>query len=194
MAKEKKPATPKSVDELVLHALKTAATKPNAKWTGASPAALFNTKEANHEAAIAECTKTDSPLLKQVDKGGALTTAGFERIAGALQPEEVRTVYDQLREALPDDQVGVVARAMAGRLTPGERVEFIQGVIRRTPLAATELTPLLEEAVAATKADHEKRIVEAAKRKAAEDAALQAMERETTLRGAASEPTRRAET
>ena len=147
----KKPATPKSTEELVLHALKLAATNPTAKWTGASAAALFSTKEANHEAAIAECTKADSPLLKQVDKGGALTPVGFERIAGELPAEEARTAYDHLREELPDDQVGVVARVMARLVPPGERVEFIQGVIRRTPLAATELTPLLEEAKAAAR-------------------------------------------
>jgi hypothetical protein len=177
----KKAATPKSVEQLVLHALKTAATKPNAKWTGTSAAALFNTKEANHEAAIAECTKPVAPLLKQVDKGGALTAAGFERIAGELPVEEVRGVYDQLRDALPDDQVGAVARVMARRLAPGEQVEFIQGVIRRTPLAATELTSALEEAVAAEKIEHEARIAAAAKRKAAEDAAKQALDRAKEL-------------
>jgi len=184
VAKEKKPAAPKppkSVEELVQHALKTAATKPKANWTGTTAAALFNTKEANHEAAIAECTKTESPLLKQVGKAGVMTAAGFERIAGNLPAEEARTAYDQLREALPDDQIGVVARAMAGRLTPGERVEFIQGVIRRTPLAATELTPLLEEAVAAEKAEHEKRIAEALKRKQTEEASRKALERAIQL-------------
>lgn len=173
----KKPATPKSVDELVLHALKTAATKPNAKWTGTTTAALFNTKEANHEAAVAECTKADAPLLKQVDKGGALTAAGFERIASELPPEEARSVYDQLRDTLPDDQVGAVARVMARLLAPGERVGFVEGVIRRTPLAAPELTPVLEEAKAAAAVEHEARIAAAAKRKAEEDAALAALER-----------------
>ena len=177
----KKPAAPKSVEELVRHALTVAATKPGAKWIGTSAAALFNTKEANHEVALAECTQGESPLLKQVGKAGALTVAGFERIAGELPPEEARAAYDQFREELPDDQVGVVARAMARRLPPGERVAFIQGVIRRTPLAATELTPVLEEAVAAEKAEHEVRLAAAAKRRAAEEAAKHALERAKEL-------------
>ena len=177
----KKPTAPKSVEELVQHALKLAATNPKAKWTGASAAALFNTKEPNHQAAIAECTKPEAPLLKQVDKVGVLTPAGFEKVAGELSAEEARTAYDQLRDELPDDQVGVVARAMAGCLPAGERIAFIQGVIRRTPLAATELTPLLEEAISTEKAENEARIAEAAKRKAAADAALVAMERAKQL-------------
>jgi hypothetical protein len=177
----KKTAEPKSVEELVRHALKLAATKPNAKWTGTGAAALFNTKEANHEAAVAGCTKAEAPLLKQNGKVGALTAAGFERIASELPPEEARGAYDQLREELPEDQVGTVARAMAKLLAPGERVAFIQGVIRRTPLAATELTPVLEEAVAAEKVEHEARVAAAAQRKAAEDTAKKALERAIEL-------------
>src|SRR6266540_3247067 len=119
VGKVKAKAAPKLVEELVQHALKLAATNPKAKWTGASAAALFNTKEENHQAAIEECTKADAPLLRKVDKGGALTVAGFEKIAAVLPVEEARGVYDQFRDELPEDQVGVVARAMAGRLAPG---------------------------------------------------------------------------
>jgi hypothetical protein len=181
VGKVKAQAAPKSVEELVRHALTLAATNPKAKWAGASAAALFNTKEADHEAAIAACTTGDTPLLKQVGKGGAITAAGFARIAGELPAEEARGAYDLLRDELPDDQVGGAAGALARRLPPGERVEFIQGVIRRTPLAATELTPVLEEAVAAAGAQNEARVAAAAKRKAADDAALAAMERAKQL-------------
>ncbi len=127
MAKEK------SVEELVLHALKLVATNPKAKWLGASAKALFSTKDANHEAAIAECTKPAAPLLKQVGQCGELTTAGFERVTQALSAEEV----------------AALAKATAEKMPPAERVAFLQGVIGRTSTAAAELTPLLEEAVAA---------------------------------------------
>lgn len=133
MGKTRAKAAPKSVEVLVQHALKLAATNPKANWTGASAAALFNTKEENHQAAIAECTKPDAPLLKQVGKVGALTTAGFERVAAQMTPEEV----------------AAIAKAMAAGMLAVERVVFLQGVIGRTSDAAPELTPLLDEAVAA---------------------------------------------
>lgn len=129
----KSKAAPKSVDELVLHALKLAATNPKAKWSSAGAKTLFNTKEANTEAAIAECTKPDAPLLKQEGAGGVLTAAGFERVAGTL----------------PAEELGAITKAMAAGMPTTKRVTFLQDAIRRTPDAAAELAPLLEEAVTA---------------------------------------------
>ena len=74
-----------------------------------------------------------------------------------------------------------VARCVAAGMPAGARAEFIQAAIRRTPLAATELTPLLEEAIKAEKAEHETRIAAAAKRHAAEDAAKKALVRALEL-------------
>jgi hypothetical protein len=61
------------------------------------------------------------------------------------------------------------------------RIDFIQGVIGRTPLAATELTPLLEEAVAAEKAEQDARVAAASKRRAAEESSRKALERALQL-------------
>lgn len=86
MAKEKKPRAPKApkppltADELIVVALKAAATKPKANWSGTSGAVLFNTKEENHLTAIEQATAGDTPLLRQVGKGGALTAEGFARL------------------------------------------------------------------------------------------------------------------
>jgi hypothetical protein len=165
VAKEKKPAAPKSVEELVRHALKLAATKPGAKWTGTTATALFNTKEANHETAIAECTRADASLLKQIGKGGALTAAGFERIASELTPEEV-TAF---------------AKATAVSLSAEERVTLLSGVIGRAPAAAAELTPLLDEAVATKKVELEAATAAKAKHAAAAAANRAALERALEL-------------
>lgn len=181
MARTRATPAPKTTEKLVQHALKTAATNPDANWTGKSASALFNTKEDNHQAAIGECTSSTAPLLTQAGTRGKLTAAGFEKIASELSGEEARAAYDRLREELPDEQVGVAARVMARSLDTSERVEFIQGVIRRTPLASTELVPLLEEAVAAEKAESAARIAAAEKRRVAEDAAKAALDRAKEL-------------
>jgi hypothetical protein len=159
VAKGKAKAPPKSVDELVLHALKLAATNPKAKWSGASATALFNTKEPNTEAAIAECINPDAPLLRQEGAVGVLTAAGFERVAGAL----------------PAEEVGAITKAMAAGMPAAERVVFLQDAIRRTPNAAAELTPLLEEATAAKDAEQREADAKFAREtvaKAANEAAL----------------------
>ena len=169
--KEKKPRAPKPpappapVEKLVAHALKLAATKPKAKWLGASAATLFSTKEANHEAALAECTKPDAPLLKQVGKGGALTPAGFERIANVL----------------PEAEVVALTKATAAGMTAVEQVAFLQGAIGRTPNAAAELTPLLDQAVAAKKVELEANAAAEAKRAAAAEANRAALKRALEL-------------
>jgi hypothetical protein len=168
VAREKKPKAPKppkSVEELVSHALKLAATNPKAKWTGASAAALFNEKEENYQAAIDSCLDPARPLLRQTKGGGALTSAGFEKAAGSLPPEEVVAL----------------AKAIAAGMVAAERVEFLQAAIGRTPDAAAELSPLLEEAVAAKKAELEAEIAAKAKRAAAAAANRAALERALEL-------------
>lgn len=167
MAKAK--AAPKSVDELVLHALKLAATDPKAKWSGANAKALFSTKEANTEAAVAECTKPDAPLLKQAGAGGVLTAAGFERVAAAL----------------PAEEVGAITKAVAVGMGAAERVSFLEGAIGRTPNAAAELISLLEEAIAAKDAERREADARFARETAAKTAnqaamrlALQLLERD----------------
>lgn len=166
----------------MIQALKTAATKPNAKWSGASGTVLFKTTEANYEAAIADCTKSDVPLLKRVGTGGALTAAGIEKVGGSLSDADARAVYDRWSaEEGREELVGIVAKSIAARLPAAARIDFIQDAIRRTPLAAPELNPLLEDAVAAEKAEHEARIAAAAKRRASEEATKKALERTKEL-------------
>jgi hypothetical protein len=165
VGKTRAQAAPKSVEALVQHALKLAATKPSAKWTGASAAALFNTKDENHQAAIAECTKPDAPLLKQVGKVGVLTTAGFERIATEMPAEEVASL----------------AKAMAAGMSAVERVAFLPGVISRTSGASAELTPLLEEAVVAKNAELEAQAAEKVKQATTAEANRAALKRALEL-------------
>lgn len=163
MAKAKAP--PKSVDELVLHALRLAATNPKAKWSGGTAAALFSTKEANTEAAMAECTATNKPLLTQVGTGGVLTAAGFERVSAAL----------------PAEEVGAITKAVAAGMGAAERVSFLEGAIGRTPGAAAELTPLLEEATAAKDAERREADARFAREAAAKVANQAAMRRALEL-------------
>jgi hypothetical protein len=158
VAKGKAKAAPKSVDELILHALKLAATNPKAKWTGASAKALFNTNDENHQAAIAECTKPDAPLLRQEGGVGVLTAAGQAALAQAAAAEELAAV-----------------RSNAAKLPPAERVALLQDAIRRTPDAAAELVPLLEEATAVKDAEQREadaKFAREAGAKAANEAAL----------------------
>ena len=159
-----------SAEDLVrLALLKVAEATDEVKLTG-KDGGLFASAAGANKDAIAECLKAGEPLLTVVRKEGkteivALAPAGFDRIA---------------RE-LPEEKVGAVAKGVAAGMPAGARAEFIQAAIRRTPLAATELTPLLEEAVAAEKAEHETRIAAAAKRHAAEDAAKKALVRALEL-------------
>lgn len=180
-AAAKAPKPPATTEELVLGALKKAATKPGANWTAAKAGGLFNTKEANHQAAIEECTKGDHPLLKQSGKTGVLTAAGFERVAGELTDTEATAVYDRLVTKVAEEEVGALARIVTARLPLGPRIEFIQDVIRRTPLAAAELQTVLEEAAAAEKAELDARVETARKRKEKENAAEAALKRVAEL-------------
>jgi hypothetical protein len=122
---------------------------------------MFNTKEENTPAAIAVCLDEKRPLLTQTKTGGALTDAGFEQVASTLTPEEL----------VP------VVKASAEGMAAADRVTFLQGTISRTPAAAAELTPLLEEAVAAKATELEKEVADAAKRAAADAATRAALER-----------------
>jgi hypothetical protein len=159
-----------SVEDLVrLALLKAAEATGEVKLTG-KDGGLFASAAGANKDAIATCRSAEKPLLAVVRKEGkaeivALTPAGFDRIA---------------RE-IPEEKVGPLAKSVATALAAGARVEFIQAVIGRTPLAAPELVPLLEEAVAAEKVEQEARIAAAAKRKAAEDASLKALARAQEL-------------
>lgn len=173
MAKAKKPAVPRSVEELVQHALLTAATKPGAKWTGTTAAALFSTKEDLHGAAQAECTKRGAELLKPDGKGGTLTAAGFARIANELPKEGIAEI---------------ALRCVEGQ-SAAQRFEFLSAAISRFPDAAAELTPALEAAATAKDAERAAEIEATAKRAAAREANLKALDRarEVLLRDRESE-------
>lgn len=165
MAKTK---TAVSVDELVKSALLKAAEVGEAKLTGKD--GLFSSAKGANADAIAECQNAEKPLLAVVRKEGksefvGLTPAGFERIANELAEE----------------RVGAVAKSVAQRVPLASRANFIQETIGRTPPAATELLPLLEEAIAAEKAEQEARIAAATKRKAAEETSRKALERAIQL-------------
>jgi hypothetical protein len=159
-----------SAEELVRGALVKAALAPDAvKLTGKADG-LFPSASGANKAAIDECRDPDRPLLAVVGRDGkaelvALSPAGFERIA----------------DQLPDEQVGAVAARVASAAPAAARIDFIQGVLGRTPLAAAELTPLLAEAVAAEKAEQEARVAAAAKRREAEERSRQALERAMQL-------------
>jgi hypothetical protein len=159
-----------SVDDLVRGALlKVASATGEVKLSG-KDGGLFPSAAGANKDAIAACLSAEKPLLRVTRTEGKaqfvlLTPAGFVRIAGEI----------------PEEQTGVAARGIASPLPPSARIEFIQDVIRRTPLAAAELTPLLEAAVAAEKGEHEARIEAATKRRIAEEAAKQALEKAIQL-------------
>jgi hypothetical protein len=158
-----------STDDLVRAALLRVAETGEIKLTGKTDGLFASASGANKEA-VERCKNAEKPLLTVVGKDGkaelvALAPAGFERIAGDI----------------PEDKVGAVAKRVASALPAAGRIEFIQDAIRRTPLAAPELTPLLEEAVATEKAESEARVVVAAKRRTAEEAAKKALERAVQL-------------
>jgi hypothetical protein len=158
-----------STDELVRAALLRVAVTGEAKLTGKTDGLFASASGANKEV-IERCKSAEKPLLAVVGKEGkaelvALAPAGFELIAGDL----------------PEEKVGAVAKRVATAVPAAGRIDFIQDTIRRTPLAAPELTPLLEEAVAAEKAESEARVVVAAKRRAAEETAQKALERALQL-------------
>ncbi|QJX00085.1 hypothetical protein [Frigoriglobus tundricola] len=155
-----------SADDLVRLALRNAAEATSEVKLIGKDGGLFPSASGANKEAIATCLNAEQPLLKVVRKEGkvefvTLAPAGFERIASEL----------------PEDKVGPLAKSVATALPFAPRIEFIQAVIGKTPLAAPELVALLEEAVAAEKAEQEARTVAAARRKAAEDEMLKALAR-----------------
>lgn len=84
---EAKPKLPKTTAQLVQSALATAAKKRQTNWSAAK-SALFNPAEPNTEAAIAECTAGETPLLTKDGELGSLTPAGFCRLI-ELTPKKV---------------------------------------------------------------------------------------------------------
>jgi hypothetical protein len=90
-----------------------------------------------------------------------LTAAGFNLIA----------------DAIPGELVGPRAKEIAERLPAAERIDFLQSVVARAPIATAELLPVLEAAVAEERAEREAESARQSKRVAAETASLAALER-----------------
>lgn len=123
--KARKPTAPKppaSVETLIKKALTTAATKPKAKWSGASGTVLFSTNEANHQAAITAATTGDPPLLTQEGTGGRLTVAGFARFV----------------ELTPLPTVAATVVAYAGTLAAADLAKLNTALESRTSGAEAE--------------------------------------------------------
>lgn len=165
MAKTKQEAV--SVEQLITNALVALATADGPRrLTGkGDPPALFPSKSGTNKEAIERCLAEGEPLLQVDGKGKAetvrLTEAGFQKALPHL----------------PEDRVGGLARSLAGGMPTTTRVGFLQGVVARFPTATAELIPLLEEAIAAERAEADARVAEAAKRREAEEASLKALER-----------------
>jgi hypothetical protein len=133
---------------------------------GAEHPPLFPPRAAGAvKEALARVKDPQQPLVAVLGSGEGeavrLTAAGFGLIA----------------DRLPDDRVGAVAKAVAAELDPAGRVEFLNGVVRRTPAAAAELLPELAAAVAAEKAAAEARAAEAARRRGEEEETRRALAR-----------------
>lgn len=126
MAKTKGEAKTKTVAQLVLSALTAAAKKSQTKWSAAK-SALFNPTESNTEAAIAECTTGESPLLTKDGEFGSLTPAGFCRLielapkkvaelvaahAAVLDPAGRRAVYSALKSRTDGDSAELMYEAI----------------------------------------------------------------------------------
>jgi hypothetical protein len=154
------------LDQLVNQKLVTVATSDGFhRLSGAGEYPALFGKTGQEKSAAQACVTGDPPLLSV--EGSArkafvqLTPAGFLRITGQL----------------PDATVGAVAKAVAERIpSMSERVEFVETVFGRTPLAAAELVPVLKEAQAAAQAEAEARLAAAEKRRVLEEASLKAAE------------------
>ncbi|MBN9522406.1 hypothetical protein J0H58_28450 [bacterium] len=157
----KKPAA--DTDALVTQALLTVATAdhpPRLAGKGDTPA-LFASKTRANKAPIEALATFVTVSGKGADEAVQLTAAGFTKIAGQL----------------PEDRVGPAAKTVAGTLPTSERVAFLQDIVSRTPVAAAELLPEYEAAVAAEKVEAETRVKEAEARREREERAKQAMVR-----------------
>ncbi len=111
------------------------------------------------------CTDSSPPLVTV--EGSArkatvrLTAAGFNLIADKMPPEAVGPRAKEIAEGLPT----------------ADRIEFLQSVVARAPIATADLLPVLEAAVADERADREAESARQAKLLAAEEASLAALEK-----------------
>lgn len=155
-----------NADELVKQALlKIAIADGPLRLSGKGNDVVFvGAGKANKEA-IALLKDEAQPLIVERGEGKAqtvgLTLAGFERVA----------------DAIPAERVVAVVAMLAEKLTPSDRVMFLQDLVRKTPQVISGLVPLLEAAMAAEKTEAETRAKEAEKQRAAEAAALAALEK-----------------
>ena len=135
------------------------------KKAGAEHPPLFPSTAGAAKEVLARVKDPQRPLVAVVGTGkgesARLTAAGFARIA----------------DGLPEEKVGGAARVVAADLPPAGRVEFLNDIVRRTPAAAAELLPVLEEAAAAERAEAEARGRAAAKRREQEEATRRALAR-----------------
>ncbi|HJZ56004.1 MAG TPA: hypothetical protein VKE74_13640 [Gemmataceae bacterium] len=170
MGKTKKPPGP-SVDELIIRALVTIATaEGTVRLSGKGDhSPVFTSTAGGAREAIARLKDDDPPLAKITGKGKTesvhLTAAGFQHALPHI----------------PAEKVGPVAKSLAAELPAAAAVEFLNGVVRRTPDAAPELLPILEEALAAEKAEADARAAEAARRRETEEASRKAIAQWLTL-------------
>lgn len=162
MAKEKV-----SVDDLVKGAvLKLATGEGPMRLSGKGDhPPLFGSAAGPSKDAIAKLQAADNPLIHTVGTGKTttvkLTAAGF---ALALP-------------SIPEDKVGPLAKQFAAEIpSAAARVEFLQQIVGRTPLATAELLPVLEETRTAERAETEARLAASTKRREAEDAFRKAIE------------------
>jgi hypothetical protein len=162
-----KKASGPSADELVTKALLTLATTDGAvrlNGKGDYPP-LFPSAAGAAKQAIEMLQDESAPLIMVVGSGktatARLTPAGFQRVAAQL----------------PEEKVGPAAKSVAAELPVGERVAFLNEIVGRTPAAAAELIPLVEDAIAAEKTEREERVAAAAKRREAEVSQLRALDR-----------------
>lgn len=161
MAKAAKKPTP-SVEELVRAALKALALADSPLKLTGKGAPLGSGAAAN--LASQQLHNGDRPLVQPVGTAKTspveLTAAGFEQVVADL----------------PDEHIGPAAKRIAAVLPVAERVDFLTAVVNRTPLAASDLVPLLEAATAEEQTEREARLAEAARRKEREDHALAALD------------------
>lgn len=159
-----------ATDNLVHQALlKIALSEAPLRLTGKGEDAIFASASAASKAAMAVLKAERQPLIVEGGTGKnlsvSLTQAGFERI----------------REAIPAEKLLPVVERFGRELPPPERVSFLQWLIQRQPEACAPLLPLLEEALAAERADIDRQTRARAQERAAENATLAALKRWETL-------------
>ena len=158
------------IDKAVREALLKVATsdtpfKLSGKATPTTHPGLFASTAGANKPAIEQIQAADDPLLAEDKKDKKvcvrLTAAGFQKVL----PE------------LPEEKIGEAAKQVAEGLPLTDRVEFLNEIIGRTPLAASELLPLVEKATTELKEAEDAKVETARKRREAQDASLKAVER-----------------